>query len=149
MPRPTKPQLRLCSVSGCRKPHEAKGLCRSHYVRARKYGDPVAEAPMGGPVLYPAALAAAGVERHHADHWCRQGYLHAPLVDGRRQWTATEVRVGVLMGRLRDIGFALPKAAQIAREVVTTGREKWVWGGPGAVLLKVRESAKDKAATRW
>lgn len=29
-----------CSYDGCHKPHVAKGLCRSHYQRWRKTGDP-------------------------------------------------------------------------------------------------------------
>lgn len=149
MPK-TDASPRTCTVSGCRAKHEAKGYCHNHYVRYRKYGDPVTPAPLGGPVLYPAALTAAGVERRNADHWCRQGYLNAPVgPDGRRQWSELEVRVGVLMGRLRDLGFALPKAAEIAREVVTTGRDTWVLGAPAVAVLRVAETEADKAVTRW
>lgn len=34
---------KLCSISGCGKPHNAKGYCGAHYWRLRKHGD-----PMGG-----------------------------------------------------------------------------------------------------
>lgn len=33
--------LRLCSVDGCNKKHEAKGYCKSHYRSFHKYGDPL------------------------------------------------------------------------------------------------------------
>lgn len=33
--------MKVCSVDGCTKLVEAKGLCRSHYDRNRKYGDPL------------------------------------------------------------------------------------------------------------
>lgn len=29
---------RLCSISGCGKPHEAKGMCSMHYARVRTHG---------------------------------------------------------------------------------------------------------------
>lgn len=33
--------MKNCSISDCEKPFYAKGLCKSHYSRARKYGDPL------------------------------------------------------------------------------------------------------------
>ena len=34
--------VRMCSIEGCGKPHEAKGYCKSHYRKFRQYGDPLA-----------------------------------------------------------------------------------------------------------
>src|SRR6188508_2696347 len=33
--------MQLCSVSDCNAPARTRGLCRKHYVRLRRYGDPV------------------------------------------------------------------------------------------------------------
>lgn len=33
---------RSCSVAGCERPFRAKGWCGLHYMKARKYGDPLA-----------------------------------------------------------------------------------------------------------
>jgi hypothetical protein len=35
--------LKVCSVDGCNKKHEAKGYCKKHYNRFRRYGDPLIE----------------------------------------------------------------------------------------------------------
>jgi hypothetical protein len=35
---PAKRPPRKCTVSGCRRPHLAKGLCGPHYAHMRKYG---------------------------------------------------------------------------------------------------------------
>ncbi len=32
---------RLCSIPDCGKPHNSKGLCKKHYARFSKYGDPL------------------------------------------------------------------------------------------------------------
>lgn len=31
---------RLCTMPDCDKPHSAKGLCKTHHTRLRRYGDP-------------------------------------------------------------------------------------------------------------
>ena len=33
--------MRMCSISGCGKPHVARGCCSAHYWRWSKYGDPL------------------------------------------------------------------------------------------------------------
>jgi len=44
-PKPTKLQdvgriMRICKIEGCENKHKAKGLCRKHYLRLWKHGDP-------------------------------------------------------------------------------------------------------------
>lgn len=33
---------RTCSIEGCGNPHEARGWCNKHYLRAKRLGDPLA-----------------------------------------------------------------------------------------------------------
>ena len=40
-----------CSVPNCDRAHEARGLCRSHYIRLRRYGNPVAGRPVYGMAM--------------------------------------------------------------------------------------------------
>jgi len=41
--------MKLCSIEGCGREHDAKGFCRSHYKRWKLHGDPliVKQAPHG------------------------------------------------------------------------------------------------------
>ena len=34
-----------CSIAGCERPHESKGLCSAHYQRLRSHGDPLKVIP--------------------------------------------------------------------------------------------------------
>jgi len=40
---------RICSVSGCNKPHEARGYCGAHYLRWWKHGDALVGIPTREP----------------------------------------------------------------------------------------------------
>lgn len=59
--------MTACNVSGCDRPHRAKGMCRRHYYRWKKHGDPlvVKTPPKGGPAqsfLRDVALLSGGDE---------------------------------------------------------------------------------------
>lgn len=43
-PRSPRPR-RQCTVAGCTEEHDARGLCRRHYKRFRRYGDPLGVSP--------------------------------------------------------------------------------------------------------
>lgn len=53
--------MAVCSVEGCEKAIQAKGLCGAHYRRNRLHGDPLA----GGP------LQAAPGSPVDGSNWCR------------------------------------------------------------------------------
>ena len=48
-PEKIRPRRGGCSVDGCDKPHDARGLCASHYGRFRRHGDPL----LGNPPIMP------------------------------------------------------------------------------------------------
>ena len=39
----------MCSIEGCHRKHYGRGWCNAHYLRWRKYGDPLATAPKPTP----------------------------------------------------------------------------------------------------
>lgn len=41
----------ICIIEGCNNPHEAKGLCRAHYLRLRRHGNPSKGMPFRGANL--------------------------------------------------------------------------------------------------
>jgi HNH endonuclease len=61
-----------CEIDGCDRPHLARGLCRLHYERRRRYGDAAVE-----PVRRePRPCIVEGCDRVHiARGWCWPHYL--------------------------------------------------------------------------
>ncbi|HEX9991613.1 MAG TPA: hypothetical protein VGB14_01665 [Acidimicrobiales bacterium] len=56
---------RACTVDGCFRPVNARGLCSKHYQRWRRYGDPLYERPK-------RCCAVAGcLEPHYSLGYCR------------------------------------------------------------------------------
>lgn len=129
-------------------PVYSNGMCRRHYERGRRFGDPLAPAKLGGPKFTPDALERAGITQRRLNHWHAKGYLNAPLVppgNRRRQWTAQEVRVALLMARLLDAGIDLPRAAGMARNVVTKRQRSFELAE--GLHLQVRELPDDAKAS--
>lgn len=78
-----------CTVAGCGNPHDAKGLCRSHYSRLRRTGNPCS----------PAARASDGAG------WIQRGYKYF-TVNGKN------TREHILIAE-RALGRALPAGAAV------------------------------------
>lgn len=55
---------RICSITGCDKPHVARGWCNAHHKRWRRHGDPIAgKTPYGEPhAFFEQALIADTTE---------------------------------------------------------------------------------------
>ena len=77
----------ICSVDGCERVHAALGLCRAHYKRYKKYGDPLVTKKMANGTA-PAVCTLDGCDRpHHAKglcslHFGRLRYHGDPLAGG-------------------------------------------------------------------
>lgn len=41
--------MRTCSIAGCDRKHNARGLCTAHYLKWMKYGDPLGSSKLGRP----------------------------------------------------------------------------------------------------
>lgn len=138
-----------CSAKGCADPIKARGLCNKHYVWLMRYGDVNHQPPRGGPKFSPAALEKAGVTKAQRNYWAKTGRVDAPLdpATGRRSWTASEVRVAILIARLTGAGVELDAAVTIARAVVEHATHIHDLGN--GVSLVVWESTEDRAVTAW
>lgn len=122
MPRPPRTDGKKCSIRGCKRDLYALELCRFHHNRAKVYGDPLHQAPKGGPKSTPLVLEV--IPGHTLRRWVREGHLDAPLhsTGNKRVWNSREVRVALLLQRLTVAGLPTPTAARVARSVVLTGR---------------------------
>lgn len=55
--------MKTCNIDGCEKRHEARGMCKAHWERWRKHGDPLQGGPIGLRASSPADAFAARTER--------------------------------------------------------------------------------------
>lgn len=58
-PKPER-KSKACTVSGCDKPHRARGLCSTHYNEQRDREEPAAAEPAEEPAATPAAKKPEG-----------------------------------------------------------------------------------------
>lgn len=74
--------MAVCSVTGCDRPTDTRGMCQAHYLRWRKDGDPHPERPIrqtmpiAGPCLIgecPNPRIARGYCSPHYQRWMRHG----------------------------------------------------------------------------
>jgi hypothetical protein len=130
-----EPRARVCCLIECDKPHEALGLCKGHYVRQRKYGDPRAVGRIGPEASTPEVFAKRGLTYRQIRYWCGKGLIDAPIDPARkvRRWHPDEVRVALLIHGLSSEGLPLNMAARIARDQVGGTTEHQL--GPGVLLL--------------
>ena len=62
---------KICTVSGCRRKHVARGYCHRHYQQWRRTGEPV-------PPQRPKTCAAPGCTRpHRSGGFCDTHYRQA------------------------------------------------------------------------
>jgi hypothetical protein len=87
---------RMCEVGGCSRVHYARGLCNSHYIRLRKYGDVQADKPLP---LVPESRRRSPREEIATRFWSKVD-RNGPL--GCWIWTAQTNRFGV--GASRGLG---------------------------------------------
>lgn len=74
-----------CSVPGCGNPYEARGLCRNHYYRLRKHGDPLAGRTSPGEPMRWVTEVAAKYEADDCLIWPFGGGTYGALwIDGRQ-----------------------------------------------------------------
>jgi hypothetical protein len=110
----------------CDRPILARGLCRMHYERNRKWGDPHRSNPPGTRRSVPDELAAAGISARMRNHWAALGVigLEQDPISGRYLWTADDIAVALLVKRLVDAGLPLAMAGTVAQLKVRRGRSR-------------------------
>ncbi len=84
---------KLCSVKGCENTYDAKGFCGMHYMRFRRYGDPLRETP---PFLNPRCSIEGCLKPALARHWCSAHYKrwqdHGNPIGGEPAFHSAEER---------------------------------------------------------
>ena len=63
--------VNVCTIPGCGRRRTAYGLCHPHRHRQRRYGDPMADIPIGGLRPYTPAPLLAIATRHE---WSAQQF---------------------------------------------------------------------------
>jgi hypothetical protein len=76
----------ICTIEGCGRPHDCKGLCHVHYNKLKRTGNP----------LTPSKIAAAG------EGWIQQGYRYF-TVDGKNK-REHHIVVEVVLGKPLPLG---------------------------------------------
>ena len=74
-----------CSVEGCDRPHQAKGLCDTHYSRLRKTGTTDRLPRVCGVVGCARPYQAKGFCGRHYDRWLRTGDPGSADLDAPRE----------------------------------------------------------------
>ncbi|MDN5856260.1 MAG: hypothetical protein L0K86_26135 [Actinomycetia bacterium] len=139
---------RGCTVAGCTREHLARGLCRAHYLRWQRTGDPDATVPVagrGGTGSRRTVLRRVRAERGPATRracaacgapawcWTAPADVHEPaqfVPSCRSCLRSTAARGGVVDSE---------RAARLYRAGVTARGIAAVLGvGPGAVLRALR-----------
>lgn len=108
-----------CSIDGCGAGVLALGLCRKHYDRQRKNGDPLLIGRAGPrPNPHVAAMNAAGVSEDQRSRWAAAGLLGVEQdpVTGRWEWTAEAARRAILLRAMTAAGITLPAARALLGE---------------------------------
>lgn len=119
---PTPPPCHVPVKGGaeCGQPSLARGMCRKHYDRWRKHGDPQVLARAGAASNIPPALTEAGITARQRNHWAATGVIAVPL-DGRSGkyiWSVDHVEMALIVKRLSDLGFPLDIAGSVAEAAV-------------------------------
>jgi hypothetical protein len=82
--------MKVCSVSGCRKRVEARGLCHAHYLQWRSgvpYHAPLKRTPKG---KYQACTVDGRAAAHYAKGLCSRHY--------KRQWAGIPLEGSTILG---------------------------------------------------
>lgn len=117
-------RAKQCGVGECARQHYARDMCRRHYDRWIKYGDPLGgPRPSGAPSRIPPAFAAHGMTARQVEYLVERGHVQVPLdANGFRVWTQPEIATGVLAYRLHGAGLSLALSADIARQYLGTAQ---------------------------
>lgn len=134
-PGPDAKPKPACTMGDCLEPVLARDLCRKHYDRWRKWGDPAVIGKAGGPRFVPAELSGEGITARQRNHWASRGVLGVAQdpSTGRYLWTENSVRVALAVKRLMDAGLTLELAGAVAREAVNSGANE-ITVGDGVVI---------------
>lgn len=104
----------------------ARDMCRMHYERNRKWGDPLTLGAPGADRTVPEELAEAGITARMRNHWAANGLVGVEQdpETGRYLWTEASTRIALAIKRLFDAGLPLALASTVAQSHVEHGRRR-------------------------
>lgn len=122
LPPPPANVTLTCTYGNCDGKRLAKGLCRKHYERQLKHGDPSLVGLRGGQRTAPPELDAAGITTRQRNYWASSGIIPVPQADnGRYLWSHDAIRMALLVQRLSAAGMSVQHAGVVAQAVVCHG----------------------------
>lgn len=137
IPKPkAKPTCTVSSVESgaCHREQLARGMCRMHYDRWRKWGDPLTTGVPGGPRTVPDALEEYGVTPRQRHYWASQGVIELEQdAAGRYIWTADDLAMVKIIKDLSALGLSLDLCGQVARLAVKERADR-IEIAPGIVI---------------
>ena len=101
-------RVRTCTIDGCDRQHNARGLCTAHYERWSKYGDALA----GEPVIDKFNHSARFWTKVDKTETC---WLWTPPLDdsGYGKFSVSGKKVGAHRWAYEEINGAIPDGLQI------------------------------------
>lgn len=113
---------RICEVSGCARPHNARGFCFGHYERWKKLGHPDSTRPLNTHVLSSASFAERIARRVDPGLSSDECWLWRGAIGGRKRRTGIGYGKFTVAGKQYDAhrvsyelhtGETIPKGFQI------------------------------------
>lgn len=118
--------MRFCTIPGCDRKHEARGLCRLHYKRLRSTGDPLKASRFDSVEEKDAYVAAKRAERR------RRGEVTRRVAKARKDWQAlTKTRAtNKIRPEAKAMVEALDGLSETERAIVVSAAMEALFGRP-------------------
>ncbi|MCK4260726.1 MAG: HNH endonuclease [Halanaerobiales bacterium] len=136
---------KICFVENCDRDYSAKGLCKMHYKRWKKHGDPYKTLRVLGQ---KGCLVKDCENKHKAKGYCKYHYqqmLYYGKIPERTQYTANEfIDLG---DNITEIILYNKKHKEVTRSLIDTDRVsllknyKWCLSGHRYVMTKVNNKS--------
>lgn len=151
---------KCCSIEGCDQPHDARGWCKTHYMRWRSNGDPlvvkrvhrhpteavrrakVNEAKRRWRLANPEKMASARASWEAANPETRRRYRRERK---KLDPVSNRAYVRARKARQKQLTVVAFTAEQLRQRIAFYGNRCWMCGAPAATVDHVKPLAKGGA----